>query len=405
MWRARSAGAAIDGGSALGLLTMMNRGLVARKPGYGVGGRRGAAGMAALLLVIGAQSAAARHIPYPAIPDTPIVTSRHAPPRIVYPKLPADERVTPDDFVYDDDAEDLPSAAQQAALIDRLKLAQLSQNYRPHPAIWRIADHDTTLYLFGTIHVLPPGFEWRDAAVDRIAAEAQTLIVEAVDDGVAGNGLTAIDLLTGAQRKGPRPPPLAARVSPSHRAALARFRAALPPQANSMMDALPTWIAAVAVSFVRDYRSGEIPGPGADDWFEENFRARGRPVEEIEDGAQVMATVDAIPEADQRRMLDRALDAPQLSRAEMRASIHAWARGEVGPGSALTVDLQSVTGSAALSAPLLTDRNQAWTGELIRRLRTGRGTILFAAGAGHFIGPGSVIDLLERRGIKVTRIQ
>jgi len=33
------------------------------------------------------------------------------------------------------------------------------------------------------------------------------------------------------------------------------------------------------------------------------------------------------------------------------------------------------------------------------------GTVLFAAGAGHFIGQGSVIDLLRQRGIRVTRIR
>ncbi|MGH6615445.1 TraB/GumN family protein [Sphingomonas sp.] len=247
---------------------------------------------------------------------------------------------------------------------------------------------------------MPPGFEWRNAEVDRITAESTTLIVEAVDDTAA-----PIEALTLLKPKGPPLPPLATRVSRSHRAALARFNATLPSEAARLMDKLPTWIAAVAVSFVRDYRDGEIPGPGADDWLEENFRARARPVVEIEDGTQVMANVSRISEADQRVMLDMALDAPQQSRAEMRASIHAWARGEVGPGSALTLDLQSISGSTALSAPLITDRNQAWAGELVRRLKTQRGTMLFAAGIGHFIGPGSVIDLLERRGVTVGRVQ
>jgi uncharacterized protein YbaP (TraB family) len=410
----------IDAASALGLLTGMNRRRVAHQPGYGAGGRRAAAGLVApclillpliplslipLSLILAGQAATAQHIAYQPIPDTAIVTphpvpSRTAIPRIAYPRLPADDRVAPDDFAYDDNVEDLLSSAEQAALTARLKLSLLSQNYRPAPAIWKIADRDTTIYLFGTVHILPPGFEWRNAAVDRIAAESHTLIVESVDDAVGG-----ADLLGGIVPKGPALPPLATRVSPSHRAALASFTATLPPPAIAVIDTLPTWMAAVAISFVRDYRGGEIPGPGADDWFENDFRVRRRPVVEIEDGAAVMAKVDAIPEADQREMLDLALDAPLLSRAESRAAIHAWAKGEVGPRSALTVDMQSLGASPALSGPLLTDRNRAWTIDLIRRLKTKRGTMLFAAGAGHFIGQGSVIDLLGRRGVKVTRVQ
>jgi len=30
---------------------------------------------------------------------------------------------------------------------------------------------------------------------------------------------------------------------------------------------------------------------------------------------------------------------------------------------------------------------------------------LFAAGAGHFIGPGSLLELLRQRGIKVNRVE
>jgi len=167
---------------------------------------------------------------------------------------------------------------------------------------------------------------------------------------------------------------------------------------------MQTWIAAIAIGYVRDFRAGEIPGPGADDWLEQHFRAAGKPVLPIESGNQVMATVSAIPEAEQRHMLDLALDAPQRSRAELRAPMHAWAKGEVGSDSALTVDLVGSSGSEALSAPLLTNRNRAWADSLARRLQT-PGTALFAAGAGHFIGPGSLLELLRQRGIKVNRVE
>lgn len=124
----------------------------------------------------------------------------------------------------------------------------------------------------------------------------------------------------------------------------------------------------------------------------------------IEDGARVMASLDAIPEADQRRMLDAALDAPVPTLAGLRAPVEAWARGEVGPDSALANDLAASSGTSALDGPLMADRNRAWTAALVARLDR-PGTVLFAAGAGHFIGDGSVIALLRQQGIRVTRIR
>lgn len=292
-------------------------------------------------------------------------------------------------------AETLP-AQDMSQGADALRLAELSQNYRPHPAIWRIGDRDTTIYLFGTVHVLPPGFAWRDARIDAIVAKADTLIVEAVDEDAPSD-------FTDAHR-GATLPPLSRRVSRDHRMALRRFLDALPPEATPVMDGMPTWIAAIAIGFTRDMQAGELPGPGADDWIEAQFRRARKPVVAIENGREVMRQVSAVPEREQRRMLDEALDAVTPTRAERRAPTHAWAKGEIGTGSALTATLSGPSGSKALSGPLMTNRNRAWADALVRRLKV-PGTALFAAGAGHFIGAGSVLALLRQRGVQVTRVQ
>jgi len=360
-------------------------------------------GVTALLVVAGLWplSVGATHprIPYAPLPYDERV-NWHAPagPHIAYAALPLDERLAPDDMALDSDETEAPTLAETAAAEARLAALRPVQRYRPDPAIWRIRDHDTVIYLFGTLHVLPPGFRWRSAALDHVVATADTLMVESVDDRSAADAL-------GAKPPGRALPPIAARVSPSHRTALARFTGALPPPAVKLLDGLPTWIVAISVGFVREYRVGAIPGPGADDWLEQRFRGAGKPVVPIEDGAKVMAAVSAVPEAEQRRMLDAALDAPPATLGRLRAPAHAWARGDLGPGSALAIDLAESSGTSALDGPLMFDRNHAWATALAARLKQRPGTVLFAAGAGHFIGQGSVIELLRQRGIRVTRIR
>ena len=51
-----------------------------------------------------------------------------------------------------------------------------------NPALWKVADHDTTIYLFGTIHLLPKETKWRSSAFDKAAAGADSLVVETVID-------------------------------------------------------------------------------------------------------------------------------------------------------------------------------------------------------------------------------
>ena len=35
------------------------------------------------------------------------------------------------------------------------------------PALWKVSDEDTTIYLFGTVHVLPSDLVWYDAESTR----------------------------------------------------------------------------------------------------------------------------------------------------------------------------------------------------------------------------------------------
>ena len=46
------------------------------------------------------------------------------------------------------------------------------------PAVWIVRDHDSEMLLFGSIHLLPPGLDWRPAALDAALAKADDLWFE-----------------------------------------------------------------------------------------------------------------------------------------------------------------------------------------------------------------------------------
>lgn len=278
---------------------------------------------------------------------------------------------------------------------------QASQTYQPHPAIWKISDADTTIYMFGTIHSLPPGFRWRNPVLEGIIVRADMLLLESLDD--EDQQVTFKEGMDAAALQDL--PPLLDRVSHRYRGKLAAIQGMLPDATVKDMDAMPTWIAAMGIGYVRDLISGELPAQGADDWLEKHFHATGRPVEAIEDSKAVVTNINAVPESEQRMMLEAALAAPEHDHAEQDAPAHAWAQGDFGPNSPLIIAPGSFDPSAAMDDPLLAKRNSEWVGTLLNKELKRPGVILFAAGAGHFAGPGSVIDLLQRRGVRVERVQ
>jgi uncharacterized protein YbaP (TraB family) len=198
--------------------------------------------------------------------------------------------------------------------------------------------------------------------------------------------------------------PLLDRSTHRIRALLAEMQNDMPSDVAKSLDEMPTWLAAMTLGSLRDMKAGEVLDQGADDWLEKHFRETGRPVEAIENANAVSANLDAIPERAQRMMLEAALLAPERTHDDMDGGAHAWAKGDVGPESVLRIRPEDLDPMGLMAEPLLDDRNRAWVIKLRKRL-TRPGTLLFAAGAGHFVGPGSVIDLLEKQGVRVVRVQ
>jgi hypothetical protein len=70
-----------------------------------------------------------------------------------------------------------PGAAQQA--LPAPQSVQVQPDAGPaRPALWKVADEDTTIYLFGTIHLLPRGIDWFDGTIASAFAQSRELVTE-----------------------------------------------------------------------------------------------------------------------------------------------------------------------------------------------------------------------------------
>src|SRR5215213_6648151 len=85
---------------------------------------------------------------------------------------------------------------------------------QPRPALWQLSDADTTVYLFGTIHLLPTNYQWRTPRFNQAVAGANELVVETIVD--IGN---PAEILAAKKNLGYSPglPPIADRVPAAKR--------------------------------------------------------------------------------------------------------------------------------------------------------------------------------------------
>src|SRR3954470_3958317 len=61
-------------------------------------------------------------------------------------------------------------------------LAPQAAEAKGAPALWSVSDADTTVYLFGTIHLLPEKQQWQTPKFAKAVDRSQELVVETIID-------------------------------------------------------------------------------------------------------------------------------------------------------------------------------------------------------------------------------
>lgn len=268
-----------------------------------------------------------------------------------------------------------------------------------HPALWEVADRDTTVYLFGTIHLLPHNYAWQTSAFQKAVGNSQALVIETIID------LKHPEFFVGELARlslSPVPlPPILDRVSPDKRAALeaAIVKAGAQP---AQLQRLKTWAVAFQLIGLQYSRFGLQGDEGPETILRQAFTAIGKPVGQLETNAEQLSFFDTLPEKAQRALLEGAIEAPADTRGQFDQMLAAWARGDV-KAIAKTFN-EDLAGSPELMDSLLKRRNANWRRWIEQRMAS-PGSALVAVGAGHLAGRDSVIDLLQRDGWRVRRIQ
>ena len=265
------------------------------------------------------------------------------------------------------------------------------------PALWKVADEDTTIYLFGTVHALPSDIDWNSGPVKMALDSSQSLVTEidmtpettaAMGQMVMGKamlpeGQTLRGLMTDEQKA-------------TYEAGLAKL--GVPPQA---LDRLEPWLASISLTQVMMQKAG-ITGENGVEKVLESIVPEGTERGSLETVEFQLDIFDSLPLDKQMTYLIEGIEKQDEGMAMLTKLIDEWKVGNV-------EELGGMLREVAESDPVLAERlfyarNANWAAWIDERLDA-PGTVFMAVGAGHLAGDKSVQDYLAERNISVTRLQ
>ncbi|HEV2227757.1 MAG TPA: TraB/GumN family protein [Steroidobacteraceae bacterium] len=258
--------------------------------------------------------------------------------------------------------------------------------------VWAIRGAHNTVYLAGSIHLLPEADAALPPAFARAYADSACLVME-IDLGKL-DPAGALDTL---MQHGGLPEATSLReIAGAPRYARASTAAAALGLPAVSLDHEAPWMVALQLTELEYARLGFDPEQGVEQQLLRRALADHKTTDGLESLADEMGVFEALTPAAQLRFLDMVLDDLDDTGEETRAVLGAWRRGDAARlATLLAAEYRSFP---ALYDALVMDRNRHWLPH-IEQLLKGDENCLVVVGALHLVGEGGLLELLRRDGI------
>lgn len=268
-----------------------------------------------------------------------------------------------------------------------------------NPAVWRTGDADTTVYLFGTVHVLPPSLEWRTPKIDAALAESKAVYFETDLDPAPS------DILPVLQKLGMYPPSerLSDKLSEEDRAALQKAANDLGLPAFQL-DAMKPWLAGITIAEAMITKAGYDANSGVERKLAPTAIDAGKEIRKLETVEQQLLAFADVPEKAQLRFLMDGVRQMKEEPAVLDEMVKAWAAGDVARLEHIMIE-EDFQEMPEIYDAILVKRNANWARKIDQMVKGETGTFFIAVGAAHLVGKDSVIEMLKPLGHVAERVE
>lgn len=263
------------------------------------------------------------------------------------------------------------------------------------PAMWVVSDADTTIYLFGTIHVLPERISWMRGKVEDAFKSSDLLVTEIPDADPS-----AIQNIVMRTAMLPERETLHGQLSKEDQVLL---DAVLKDYglAPAVFDRYEPWFAAIGIANLPIAREKYSAANGVEAQLGAKSKSMGQVRDALETPEYQLAIFDRLPRKVQVKYLHEVMTSLPKMHGELQQLIKYWSTGNVDKLAALINEDEQIP---EMAQALIYNRNQAWA-EWIRRRLSKPGKVFVAVGAGHLAGAGSVQAYLAKMKIAAPRVQ
>jgi uncharacterized protein YbaP (TraB family) len=263
------------------------------------------------------------------------------------------------------------------------------------PALWEVTGGESTVWLFGSVHLLPEGgFTIGDALADALDG-AERVCLE-IDTAAADEASTAAVTLARAVDPGGRDL-FELLGEDAERVREAAEDAEMPLEALAMFE---PWFAGLTVSVMALQAHGYDVQHGVEQIIQAEARDAGKESCGLETLDGQLGLLDDLPGALQNEILLQALEEAGEIESLIEPMLDAWRRGdEAGLERSLEDDFE---GYPELADALIYDRNARWADQVSEMLG-GDEQVLVVVGAMHLVGERGLPALLADRGFRVAK--
>lgn len=266
------------------------------------------------------------------------------------------------------------------------------------PALWSISDEDSTVYLFGSFHLLPSDVDWQSHDFKAAFDDAESIIFET--DTFSAEAQQSMQPMVAALGFNEPGVTLSSLLDAETHATLAEVAPTLgvPVQA---LEPLKPWLATVMMGVQVISAQGFDPAQGVEQVVYRQGSEAGKQFAFLETPREQLGFFADLPMDVQVEMFSNTIHEIQDLPNSLDVMLQAWAQGNTDHlGALLNEEMQNE--APEVFEALFVHRNQNWIVPILEALG-GTDDVLVIVGAGHMPGEQGVISLLEQEGVEVRR--
>lgn len=268
---------------------------------------------------------------------------------------------------------------------------------KPSPALWRVRNGASTVYLFGSLHILPKDYAWTTPEIDAAMTASERFVFEVpideaalaeekkfiVENGLYGRGQSLRHYLSQEEYR---------------RYSVTMRMAGLKPRE---FERYRPWLASVMLGLAYLHRQDFTALAGADETILAFAQARGKNVEYLETPTEQMALIMHGDQRTQMKALKSLIGGLSRSRLQETLLRETWASGDAAKFSAIIDGY--FEDRPELRESLIDRRNRNWISTMKPYLESG-GTTLVTVGVAHIGGEMGLLALLCGANYDVERV-